>query len=120
MPPQLEDAAASAVPADAISLASEPTPSSSGAVAAVPAAPSTAAGPATAAGPPKSRSLADDILGDLYSLQPVAPLSAEGGAGCASVRVPCTLLLEAPVFTAAQPDACSACSDRHVDIKTDV
>jgi len=57
-------------------------------MAAAQAAESTAAAPAAAAatGPPKARSLADDILGDLYSLQPVAPAAAEGGAGggCAS------------------------------------
>lgn len=59
------------MPTDAITLATEPTPSalSAGEVAAVPAP--VPAGAAAPAGPPKARSLADDILGDLYSLQPV-------------------------------------------------
>ena len=77
-------AAVPAVPVDAVTLATEPT--SSGAVAAVPVASSAAAPAAAVAAPPKQRSLADDILGDLYSLQPVAPAATEGGGGCAPCR----------------------------------
>ena len=77
---KLNNAILFAVPPDAITLATEPIPSAPPVGGPAAAAPPPPAAPA-AVGPPKARSLADDILGDLYSLQPAAPAGEGGGAG---------------------------------------